>query len=65
MNTTDFMTAEEAARILGTNPQSIRAQAHRDPLALGFPVIVIGRRVLIPRKPFTSFIQGGEENDHS
>lgn len=58
-----FMTAGEVARVLGVHPQTVRDQAHTDPRALGFPVIVVGSRVLIPRKPFINFIKGGATHD--
>lgn len=48
----DFLTAKDIASILQCDPQSIRTQARRNPKALGFPVIVTGRRIRIPRKPF-------------
>lgn len=51
-----LVDAEDVAEILGVNPQSIRGQAHLDPRSLGFRVIVIGSRTMIPRKPFIEFI---------
>ncbi len=56
---------EDAARLLGVHPQSIREQAHRDPKKLGFPVSVVGTRVLIPKEPFYKFIglEEAKEND--
>ena len=51
-----YMRAEEAAAILGVNPQSLRAQARDDPKKLGFNVVVIGNKVIIPRKPFYEFM---------
>lgn len=54
---------EDVSRLLGVNPQSIREQAHRDPAKLGFPVSVIGTRVLIPKEPFYKFL-GLEVKDH-
>ena len=51
-----LISTEDVARLLGVNPQSIRAQAHKDPKKLGFPVSVIGTRVLIPKEPFYRFI---------
>ena len=53
---------DDVAEVLGVHPQSIRAQAHSAPQLLGFPVSVIGRRTLIPRKPFLKFIGEKEEN---
>ena len=54
---------EDAARVLGCNPNSIRQAARQRPELLGFPVIVMGRRVRIPRLPFIQFIAGGTR-DH-
>lgn len=51
-----YMRAEEAAAILGVNPQSLRSQARDDPKKLGFNVVVIGNKVIIPRKPFYEFM---------
>lgn len=53
-----LVDAADVAKILGVNAQSIRGQAHLDPAFLGFRVIVIGDRTLIPRKPFIAFIEG-------
>lgn len=52
------LTPAEVAQVLGVNPQSIRLA---DPAELGFPVVKIGTRTLIPRKPFLAFIDGGEK----
>lgn len=53
-----LVDAEDVAEVLGVNPQSIRGQAHLDPRFLGFRVIVIGSRTMIPRKPFLEYITG-------
>lgn len=53
-----LIDAADVAPILGVNPQSIRGQAHLEPKFLGFRVIVIGDRTLIPRKPFIEYITG-------
>jgi hypothetical protein len=53
------ITPATVASILGQDPQSIRDQAHYDPKMLGYPVIVTGRRIKIPRLPFIQFIKGG------
>lgn len=57
-----MLTPDEVGFILGVNPQSIRNQARVIPNTLGFPVAVVGNRVLIPRKPFLKFIGEKEEN---
>ena len=56
---TEVLTAQQISGVLMVNPQSIRLQAYECPEKLGFPVIVLGKRVLIPRTPFIRFM-GGE-----
>lgn len=55
-----WLTADEIAPILGCKAHSIRVQAHADPHKLGFPVVVTGRRVRIPRARFLEYIDGGQ-----
>ena len=45
----------DVAEFIGCDPQSIRVQAKADASALGFPVIRIGSRTLIPRDGFVRF----------
>jgi len=52
-----MLTPAEIAPVLGVDPHSIRIA---DPAALGFPVSKIGKRTLIPRKPFLQFVEGGQ-----
>lgn len=54
------LTPAQVAAVLNQDPQSIRLQAHFDPRMLGYPVIVTGRRVRIPRVPFIRFVTGKE-----
>ena len=54
--TANFLTAAQIAPILGTDPNLIRYQAHNAPQKLGFPVVVIGTRVKIPRMAFLKFM---------
>ena len=56
-----FVLATDIAPILGCTAQSIRVQARHDPSKLGFPTIVIGTRILIPRQKFMEFL-GLESN---
>lgn len=51
-----YLNPTDVASILHCDPQCIRAQARRDPSKLGYPVIVIGQRVRIPRKPFLAYL---------
>lgn len=54
---TPYLTAADVAAILHCDPQLLRQQAHQNPHALGFPVIIIGRRVRIPRAAFVRFME--------
>lgn len=49
----------DIAEILGCTPQTIRVAARQRPDLLGFPIIIMGSRVRIPRIPFIQFIEGG------
>lgn len=51
-----FLSPSDIAPILRCDPQCIRVQAKRDPNKLGFPTIVIGTRVRIPRIPFLHYL---------
>jgi len=55
----ETITPEIAADILGCNPQSIRSQAKEDANALGFPIIVMGSCIMIPRRGFIYFMEYG------
>ncbi len=50
-----MLRVAEIAEFIGCDPQSIRVQARADASALGFPVIQVGTRVLIPREGFVRF----------
>lgn len=53
-----MLTPAEVAEALHLDPNSLRAQAQHKPELLGFPVIVVGSRVKIPRVPFLKFLAG-------
>ncbi len=59
----DFLIPKDIAPILGVNPYTINVQAKQDVKrgvnSLGFPVIVIGTRVKIPKLPFIRFMREG------
>lgn len=52
----EFFTADEISFVLSMNPQTIRDTARQRPELLGFPVILAGSRVRIPRIPFLRFM---------
>lgn len=51
-----YLTPTDIATVLRCDPQCIREQAKRDPERIGFPVIIIGHRVRIPRIPFLQYL---------
>lgn len=55
----ELLTCEDVAEFIGTNPQSIRSQAQASAEKLGFPVIVIGSRIRIPKDGFLYFMRYG------
>lgn len=55
-----ILLASDIAPILGVDPQDIRGQAHTHPEKLGFPVIVTGTRVRIPRIGFIHYMKYGK-----
>lgn len=59
--TTPTINVNVAAPILGCDPNSLRFAARQRPELLGFPVIVMGHRVRIPRLPFIRAIEGGPQ----
>ena len=54
-----LLTPKEVASALGLDEQGIRVQAHENPVALGFPVVITGRKgrsVRIPRVPLMRYL---------
>ena len=54
----EVLTCKQVASVLGMCEQNIHGQAMQEPRKLGFPVIVAGTRVKIPRRPFIAFMKG-------
>lgn len=59
----DVITPAQAAKVLKCDPQYIRAAAHQCPKLLGFPVVLIRKRVKIPRLAFIRYMEGGKTDD--
>lgn len=55
----EVITPAIAARVLGCDPHWIRVAAHQDRKLLGFPVVILGSRVKIPRQAFIRYMEGG------
>lgn len=51
-----FLSPADIAEVLQCDPQSIRGQAQSDSSKLGYPVIIINRRIRIPRIPFLRYL---------
>ena len=56
----EVLTCQDVAPVLSCNPATLHMQAVEQPKRLGFPVIVMGSRVKIPRRPFLKFMEGEE-----
>lgn len=52
----EFFTPQDVCGVLGADPQTIRIAARQRPEWLGFPVILVGNRVKIPRIPFLRYM---------
>ena len=58
--TKETISCSTAAEVIGCNPQLLRIQARECPQALGFPVVVVRKRVKIPRLAFIAYMRGKE-----
>lgn len=58
----DYFTPAEVAKVLCCDPQAIRFKARYAPDTLGFPTLLWGTRVKIPRIPFLKSL-GIEETE--
>lgn len=55
----EVLTCAQVAPVLCANPATLHLQALERPELLGFPVIVAGSRVKIPKRPFIRFMREG------
>ena len=54
----EVLTCQQIAPLLRANPATLHQQAIEMPHLLGFPVIVAGNRVKVPRRAFLAFMEG-------
>ena len=54
----EMLTPADVCEVLECKAQSIRNQARNDASKLGFPVVVIGNRVKIPKSAFLKYLEG-------
>lgn len=52
----EWFTVMEISGVLNTDPQTLRLTARQRPELLGFPVVIAGNRVKVPRIPFLRFM---------
>lgn len=62
-STEDVLMAADVAKILKSDPNSIRYQAKENPALLGFPVCCFGNSVRIPRLSFLKFMGVNTEDE--
>lgn len=55
----DVLTIDDVKDILHCHPQTLRLQARSKPELLGFPVVVMGGMVKIPRLGFLHYLKYG------
>lgn len=55
----DFLIPKDLAKVLGCDPYTINVQAKEDASKLGFPVVMIGTRVRVPRLAFIRWMNYG------
>lgn len=56
----EVLTPAQIAPVLHLDQDTIRGQARECPELLGFPVVVAGNRVKIPKRPFLMFMEGAK-----
>lgn len=54
----EVLTPAQVAPVLHLDQDTIRGQARECPELLGFPVVVAGSRVKIPKRTFVKFMSG-------
>lgn len=62
-DTREILIPADIAPILECDPHDIRVAAHQKPELLGFPVVLIGNRVKIPRLAFLKFMKGEQQEN--
>lgn len=55
----DCLIARDIAEVIGISAEKIRDQAMKNPAMLGFPIIVVGSGIRIPRKAFLYWMEYG------
>ena len=59
----DMLIPTDIAPVLRCSAYSINLQALDDPEKLGFPVLIVGNRVKIPKQGFINFWEGRKNDE--
>ena len=54
----EFVNSADIAKIIGIDPYALTLTARENPERLGFPCLVVGRRVRFPRRAFIKWVEG-------
>lgn len=54
----DFLTVTDIAPFLHSSPNDLRVQAWERPDMLGFPIVIVRRRIKIPKALFVQHFRG-------
>lgn len=54
----EFVNSADIAKIIGIDPYALTLTARENPEKLGFPCMVVGRRVRFPRRAFIKWVEG-------
>lgn len=54
----EFVNSADIAKIIGIDPYALTLTARKEPEKLGFPCMVVGKRVRFPRRAFIKFVEG-------
>lgn len=57
----EMLTPMDVCGVLKCAPYNINVKVKQAPELLGFPVIMVGNRVKIPRRAFVNYIEGKQE----
>lgn len=60
--TGEVLSCADVSKVLKASPNELHDQAVHNPKRLGFPVIVHGTRVKIPKRAFVKFMREGITN---
>lgn len=54
----EYLTPMQVCKVLHCHAYGINVAAREHPETLGFPVIMVGKRVKIPRRAFIKYMEG-------